>query len=116
MPIVRVRKNSNFNKIIELSNLAIGLKHSVAKGLNVPGCRAGLLSASDVEVYFDNIQPMDRCSKNIEIIIEANFVFERLVNLEERAKLITEEAKRWIPSNYTFFVWVRLAHGAYMEG
>ena len=82
----------------------------------MPGNPDGLLSASEVEVYFENFQANDMYSKNLAIIIEADFLSERHKNLEARTKLIVEEAREWIPKGFTFFVWVRLARGAYAEG
>ena len=113
MPIVRVRKS---NTLGNFDNLAIILKKVVAENLNVPGNPDGLLGLSDVEVYFDRFQICDRHSRDLEIIIEANLLPERLENLQDRTKLIVKELRKWIFQKYTFFVWVRLCPGAYVEG
>lgn len=115
MPVARVRKNNRYINSSSLHNLSIALKHAIAKALNVPGCPEGLLAASDVEVYFEDFQKFDKHSKDVEITIEANFLSQREENLEARTKLIADEVRRWLP-HILFFIWVRLAPGAYIEG
>lgn len=118
MPLVRIRFNPSIGLDWVIRQLASELQGVVATALHVQENPAAHLSRGDVEIWANPGSPLDRTPYDIEIIVEANLVPERLANLDERRAEILEGVRKVLRDfdlNVTGYVWVRLAPGSFGE-
>lgn len=134
MPFVWVRMKNQLEIFHQAKKLVKKLPCIVAEALSVPGTE-GELSADEIEVkveLFSSIREVkntagftcldtskdvmkDISTKDIEIIILANYYPERNKNLDERQKIILNRVKEFISPEFSGFVWVLLTPSSFGE-
>jgi len=116
MPLVVVRYKEE--QVLEdiLTKLARELPDIVASALNTPEHKDGTLTPDDIEVWVQKSGKYDVNTKDLEIIIWANFYPERQTNLEGRKQTIIDDVRTFFADydrNLSGFVWVLLNPAAF---
>lgn len=118
MPLVDVARDPKKVSDEVLKILAKELPDIVARSLSVPGVPEAILKPQDVEVRFRDFGPYDVHSQPLEIVVMANDYPARLESLRQRTENISEDIRVLIwgaNTRYSFWVWVRLAPGEFVE-
>jgi hypothetical protein len=114
MPLVVVGKNPEVVTDEILKKLVRDLPGMVAKtlGCDDPG---GDLTPQDIEVWVQDFGPHDINTKDVEIIIWANFYLGRAKNLSLRRRLLGRLIRDTLPREIKGFVWVLLNPASFGE-
>lgn len=97
MPWVDVVYKKGFSEST-LNKLAEKLQEIVANALHVPSVKRANLSPNDVELFFREASPRDKCH-SINILVHANDYPIRKDDIQERAARIAEEVDKIINWN-----------------
>lgn len=121
MPLVVISRNPEVVDDYNLAALTSKITWIVAKALNIPNSPF-VLTKYDIEVWTRDTGVFDQGTKDLEIIIFANFYPERAQNLDARQVVITEEVKKILGKQYSAekkkpkgFVWVLLQPASFGE-
>jgi hypothetical protein len=117
MPLIMLNVGSGLNNVgsvlnnVQLIMLLNGLPKIVADALTCEN-PDGKLTPADVEIWTREASINDRGSDNLQIVIFANSYPERLANLNDRQKIITEAVRKYLPPRVHGWVWIRLAESS----
>ncbi|TSC60268.1 MAG: hypothetical protein LiPW15_146 [Parcubacteria group bacterium LiPW_15] len=116
MPLVTIHHKFGVPQEDIIWSLAKELPEIVAEALNVKGKPEAHLDPGDVEVRISRLGEHDVNTRDVEIIVTANFYLERMANLEEREEMILNAVRDFFADydfNVSGYVWIDLKLAAF---
>ena len=115
MPVVWIQRDPNLIEDLDMIKIGKQLMVMVAYHLNIPDNPDGGLNPSDIIIRPQDIHPLAINNQPLEVIIFAHDFPERRKGIDERAEIIAEEIRPFLPDDVQKlltkgFVWIYLGY------